>query len=74
MVGVLAQKWVKTKKTEKQKDKIFKELINEIDNMSIEEYNKYHQEENDDLCLFPMFLHHFVLQELLLNAMFQKKE
>lgn len=29
---------------EKQKDKIFKELINEIDNMSVEEYNKYHQE------------------------------
>lgn len=42
MVGVLAQK--RTKKAEKQKDKIFKELINEIDNMSIEEYNKYHQE------------------------------
>ena len=44
MVGVLAQKWIKAKKAEKQKNKIFKELINEIDNMSIEEYNKYHQE------------------------------
>ena len=42
MVRVLAQK--ETKKAEKQKDKIFKELINEIDNMSVEEYNKYHQE------------------------------
>lgn len=36
MVGVLAQKWIKAKKAEKQKNKIFKELINEIDNMSIE--------------------------------------
>lgn len=42
MIGVLAQKGAK--KAKKQKDKIFKELINEIDNMSVEEYNKYHQE------------------------------